>query len=792
MMANHQSAMDLYGARRSAMCGFLPWTVAAVLLALITPSNATPRTDAARQLIESTVLVNVLRTDAEQASLLADRLPEELPADLRSQLRRVIDQTLGYDRLEAALVTSVASKLSASTLDLNMRWWASEPGRAITKAESTVYASIFADSSFAAFNPTNQPPQESTSSLVAQLLDSGHLAEFVIDLLQASDTQRWCLLSTVTLASDCPSQDISTNRDGVAERRQDAAARTRDSYSRLPAGDLEAYSAYLRSASAGPTVAALRASLLKIEHDSWENALAQASAAITKYARMTFASTNDAALRQAAADIDAGQQLPRARMTLELIRRAAPSAPAVLVQLARVTLKQAPDLTASDNAPSVPRIDPVSLQLAQRWLDQALELDAGRAETLMLSGHVAYLKMDFKRSVELLERAKAIGTDSPWLPINLGDALWAMAVLQSNHALARPAAGEFEAALNTQLPRAAEQRAVHQLGAIYTELGELQKADAFHRRYVSMMEGRNKAFALHRYAHFLLFYARDVDGSLAAAREAVQITNFRVGREFLVDILAIKGGLLHAAGRPREAAPLFAEARQIKPDLESICPELARLPAMLPGVFGIHAAGLLKDFSGSIGGQTLVYASLYATRSEIEQLLSWGANPNYFDAEEGTALHHAILADNVEAVKVLLRHGANPLAPYVDGRTPSQLADYPSDAKRTEILALVSKAAAGRTSATGPIGTPLKVGYRYRLKKPIDGSQWGHSFTVGEDVVFMAEKCQFTDSTIACLLFKSVPNPSLVRQLALPKDQFSVWQSWFKELGPHGAAGSDR
>ena len=100
---------------------------------------------------------------------------------------------------------------------------------------------------------------------------------------------------------------------------------------------------------------------------------------------------------------------------------------------------------------------------------------------------------------------------------------------------------------------------------------------------------------------------------------------------------------------------------------------------MLPGVFGIHAAGLAKDFSGALGGRTLVYASIYATPQQIEQLLAWGANPNFFDPEEGTALHRAILANNLAAVRVLLAHGANPLTPFVDGRAPRQLADPASD-----------------------------------------------------------------------------------------------------------------
>jgi hypothetical protein len=43
----------------------------------------------------------------------------------------------------------------------------------------------------------------------------------------------------------------------------------------------------------------------------------------------------------------------------------------------------------------------------------------------MYQGYITYLQRDFRRSIELLEQARSIGTDSPWLRINLGDALWA-------------------------------------------------------------------------------------------------------------------------------------------------------------------------------------------------------------------------------------------------------------------------------------------------------------------------------------------------------------------------------
>jgi tetratricopeptide (TPR) repeat protein len=742
------------------------------------PVTASVPTEAARQLIESTSLLNILRTDAEQASLIIDQLPEEVPADLRSDLRRVIDQNLGSGEMEDALVKSLAIKLDSSTLDGHLRWWASESGRAISKAESSAYTSMFAESSFEALNSVPAKSFAPNLAAVSQAMDNGQFARFVAELLGATGAARRCLESTFD--DPCPPRSASINAAGADEMSSNIVERMREGLSRVSSGDLQAYVAYLRTDNTTPTNADLRAALLSIEQRSWEKALVDESAVIDRYARAKYGSSTKETFGQLVADIDGSRHLSRDHLTLELMRRAGPPDPAVLVQLARVVLKQAPNLTDEDFPPSVPRIDAASLEDAQRLLDQALALDTHRAETLMMSGHVAYLKTDFKRSFELLQQAKAIGIGSPWLRIYLGDTLWALGrPLTPDRALVQQAADEFEAALKDNLPSAAKQRAVHQLGSIYEALGDVPKADEYQRRFISMQQGRNKGSALHRYALFL-FVTGNVDAAIIAGRQAVQARDPDVG-PFLAQLLTTKGGILHAAGRSREAAPYFAEARTFVPDLESLCPALARSPVMLPGVFGLHAEGLLGNFSGSIGGQTLAHASAYAKAAEIDQLLAWGASPNYFDSEEGTPLHAAILAGNVAAVKTLLEHGANPLTLFRDGRTPSEMAKYPQDSKRAEIRGLLTKAT-GRTSPTGPVGTPLKVGYKYRLKKPVHGDQWGNSFAADEQLIFTGT-CQYTDSSIACLLLKSPTQPK-IRDLAIAKDELVGWSNWFEELGP--------
>jgi isocitrate lyase len=70
---------------------------------------AVDRFDSARQLLQLTSVDNILRTDAEQAGFISDRLPEDLPPELRSDLRRAIDSSLDYNKMEEALLETALS-----------------------------------------------------------------------------------------------------------------------------------------------------------------------------------------------------------------------------------------------------------------------------------------------------------------------------------------------------------------------------------------------------------------------------------------------------------------------------------------------------------------------------------------------------------------------------------------------------------------------------------------------------------------------------------------------------------
>jgi hypothetical protein len=88
------------------------------------------------------------------------------------------------------------------------------------------------------------------------------------------------------------------------------------------------------------------------------------------------------------------------------------------------------------------------------------------------------------------------------------------------------------------------------------------------------------------------------------------------------------------------------------------------------------------------------------------------------------------------------------------------------------LIWLITQAAASRTSASGPVGTPLRAGYRYRLKKPLSGDRFGYDFAAGDQFIYV-EDCKYSDSAIACFRVKSERYHNENRDLAIAKAELS-------------------
>jgi hypothetical protein len=244
------------------------------LVAVSTGVKATEKSAETRQLIQLTSQDNILRIDAQQAGFIIDRLPEDLPQELRSQVRRAIDVNLDYNKMQQALISAAASKLDRDRLDSHSRWWASTSGRAIARAESSIYAALFTDSSFDIYHPADTTADQSNAELVEEVVKASQFPQFISELAQSTTALRLCLVSSVMAAeqtTDC-AQIKNTMISHAASLTQRIARIAADKYSSVSSGDLSAYLAFLGSDNALATLKVLRAANLQVEQDSWHGA----------------------------------------------------------------------------------------------------------------------------------------------------------------------------------------------------------------------------------------------------------------------------------------------------------------------------------------------------------------------------------------------------------------------------------------------------------------------------------------------------------------------------------------
>ena len=87
--------------------------------------------------------------------------------------------------------------------------------------------------------------------------------------------------------------------------------------------------------------------------------------------------------------------------------------------------------------------------------------------------------------------------------------------------------------------------------------------------------------------------------------------------------------------------------------------------------------------------------------------------------------------------------------------------------------------------------TLLASGTIVRVDGVVNGASWADSFDVGEHLVYTNE-CRFTDSSVACFIFKKLADQGRPHMLAIGKDQLVSWTNWFKEIGPERGARGDK
>jgi hypothetical protein len=740
------------------------------MFAAATGNAQSARPDVTR-LLEATGFDDLLRVDASRDEKLMELSPSFLPPGLRSDMARAVDESMGYAGMRRAMAEALAARLDSAAVDQQLRWWASPPGKSVSAAQLAAFRVLTETAS----ETTGRP----TAAVAQGVPDESPFAVPLLKLAQVSRRTNECLGLSLAFRRIC----ADTSGTPIAA----AAEAQRAQYAKLPAGDDAAFRAYLKTPGARETVGILADAYLRTRTARYAETQRAIEGALARFARKEIGGKPeaDAMLPALIARIDEDSSFEEVSLMLHLLRSLSPSDPRVLVELSRVSMKRGV-LNRWNVVGQPPGIDPGYLEDAQSWMDSAIALDPKRADTLVLAGYLAYVKLDFDKSISLLEQARSIGTNNPWLAINLADALWAKA--QSKHGdrvLLGRAAQEFSAALVKPLTDDMRLHANSALSSIYSELRDVAKARAQYQRWIAESNGAAKVRANHEYSRFLFFYTDDLDGSIAAARQVSALGGIDQSESFLAQVLLVKAAKLYANNQAADAAKLVKQARLAVPGIERAYARLAFLPKTLPGVFALLGSGLVGDLSGSEGGLVLVYASRYASAADVERLIRVRANPNYLSPEAGTPLAGAIVGRNLPAVKVLLAHGADMSLRNRDGLLPLEYAEMimrrtnPNDA---QILATMRTAVKGTPSAE-PVGAPLKAGYIYEVLRRFSSERNSNSLEVGARVTF-SHNCNVTDSNVACLDFRHPTVPGVLLDIQMEKAELVSWQEWFKEIGP--------
>ncbi len=225
----------------------------------------------------------------------------------------------------------------------------------------------------------------------------------------------------------------------------------------------------------------------------------------------------------------------------------------------------------------------------------------------------------------------------------------------------------------------------------------LEKAAAAYESLLSAFEQQRQ------YAATALFRLAEVRAKQNRKEDAIALYQ-RVVAEFGKDPLAkLSRERLSSLGTsaPVEGAPAIAdkEAEEIKrlEDLVKNSPDLLNAPdqgvtplGKAAGEGWLNAAKFLLDRGADIGGRfgtpALHLAALNGRKAMVELLLARGADVNGKDLSADTALVAAITSSRPEVAKVLIEHGADPLARNQNDHTPLHYACGKGDVEMVRML----------------------------------------------------------------------------------------------------------
>jgi len=210
------------------------------------------------------------------------------------------------------------------------------------------------------------------------------------------------------------------------------------------------------------------------------------------------------------------------------------------------------------------------LEVARQQIQKSIDLEPDYADSFVLLGHLYTNLGQYKKGRESLEKARDIGTESPWLALNSAE-------LYKIHNSFEKEREEYLSVIqsNTQNIKA-KLVATTGMKKYYERLKDFKEADIWFEK--SLEYSGHSAWTYGNHASSLLYKRGDYDGAILYAEKALKIMNYGNGRSILADALYSKWAEEQNKGNSKVAQESFDRAYDINPDIESVISFTKRYP----------------------------------------------------------------------------------------------------------------------------------------------------------------------------------------------------------------------